>query len=124
MGDLYHGRTGLWNNDSQSLGGDACRELDVLQTSPRRQIPQGGDEPLLRSDGLPHAGVLLRNIRGQQSQQTVKNGVCHPEIIPEIISIILLDLPQQRHVRELVMLEQPYLRPKTSSSPCSWTGLG
>ncbi|PIO33642.1 hypothetical protein AB205_0002750 [Aquarana catesbeiana] len=109
--DLNDGRTGLWNNDPQSLGRDACQELEVLQTSPRRQILQGGDEPLLGSDGLPHAGVLLGNIRGQQSQQMVKNGVRHLEIIPEIIRIILLDLPQQRHVRELVTLEQPILRP-------------
>ncbi|PIO36109.1 hypothetical protein AB205_0187950 [Aquarana catesbeiana] len=109
--DLNDSKTGLWDNDPQSLGGDACRELDVLQTSPHCQVPQGGDEPLLESDGLLHAGVLLRNIRGQQSQQTVKNGVRYPEIIPEILRIILTDLPQQRHMRELVTLEQPILGP-------------
>ncbi|PIO13220.1 hypothetical protein AB205_0025080 [Aquarana catesbeiana] len=87
--DLDDGRTGLWDNDPQSLGGDACRELQVLQTSPCRQVMQGGDEPLLRSDGLSHAGILPANIRGQQSQQTMKYGIRHPEKVPEIIRIIL-----------------------------------
>ncbi|PIO15886.1 hypothetical protein AB205_0080850 [Aquarana catesbeiana] len=98
--DLNDGRKGLWNNDPQSL---------VLQASPSRQVLQRGDESLLRSDGLPHAGILPADIRGQQSQQMVKNGVRHHDIIPEIIRVILLDLPHQRHMRELVTLEQPIL---------------
>ncbi|PIO12205.1 hypothetical protein AB205_0013430 [Aquarana catesbeiana] len=94
-----------------SLGGDACRELEVLQASPRCQVPQGGDQSLLRSDGLPHAGTLPADIGGQQSQQMVKYGVRHLEKVPEIIRIILTDLTEQRHMTELVTLEQPILGP-------------
>ncbi|PIO12204.1 hypothetical protein AB205_0013430 [Aquarana catesbeiana] len=99
------------DNDPQSLGGDACRELEVLQASPRCQVPQGGDQSLLRSDGLPHAGTLPADIGGQQSQQMVKYGVRHLEKVPEIIRIILTDLTEQRHMTELVTLEQPILGP-------------
>ena len=109
--DLYDGRTRFGDYDPKSLGGDACRELEVLQASPSRQVPQHGNEPLLGSDGLAHHSVLPRDIGGQQIQQTVKNGVRHMEKVPEIIRVILLDFPQQRHTTELVMLKQTILRP-------------
>ena len=83
----------------------SCRLLLVAK------FPQGSDEPLLRSDGLPHAGILPADIGGQQSHQTIKNGVRHPEKVPEILRIILTDLTEQRHVTELVTLKQPILGP-------------
>ncbi|PIO15905.1 hypothetical protein AB205_0192700 [Aquarana catesbeiana] len=56
-------------------------------------------------------GILPADIGDQQSQQMVKYGVRHPENVPEIIRIIITDFTEQRHMTELVMLEQPILGP-------------
>ncbi|PIO16099.1 hypothetical protein AB205_0132380 [Aquarana catesbeiana] len=97
--DLNNSRTGLWDNDPQSLGGDDCRQV-------------------------PQRGILSANIRGQQSQQMVKNGVCHPEKVPEIIRIILLDLTKEKANERIGHAGATNFWSMNSSPPCSRTGLG
>ncbi|PIO25670.1 hypothetical protein AB205_0143110 [Aquarana catesbeiana] len=89
----------------------AWGEMPVENFKSCRLLPIAKYCRVATNDGLPHAGILPANIRGQQSQQTVKYGVRHPEKVPEIIRIILTDLTEQRHVTELDTLKQPILGP-------------
>ena len=111
------GRTRVRYDDPKRLRRDACRELEVLQAPPSRQVPQRGNKPLLGRDGLAHHSVLPRDIGGQKIQQTVEYGVRHTEKVPKVIRIILPDFPKQRHMRELVTLAQPILGPGTPPPP-------